>query len=453
MIAIALEPIDGRGPWKEYLCRACGLIYNERDGDTDSGIAPGTRFEDIPDDWCCPICGVRKQDFEPYERPAVRAPEGDANRPNLRQGKGGAVIIGAGIAGWAVAGELRKRDAHMPITLITQCAGDVYHKPELAIAFARGLSPEKLKRECGEEAAHRLNVRLVKQCTVVGLAPRFKKVRTTRGTFSYDHLVIAAGARAQVPQGLDPALCWRINHLQGWSGLHNALKDGTRQVAIIGTGMVGCELAEDLARAGHQVHLAGLTAEPMAGFLPAEAGARVRQGLEALGVRFMQMSALRKAVRLPHGRICLQLTAPDGSLLEQEVDQLVSAIGVATPSRLFQSAGLAFNNGLVVDAHTLQTSQAHIYALGDCISIDNAPCRFVEPILRQAETIAARLTGDMAQAYAHRPPAIRLKMRAAPILIEGQVCRDGEWRTLHQSAERLEMAQYRNGHITARLVA
>ena len=50
-----------------YICRACGLIYDEEKGDPDSGIAPGTRFEDIPDDWECPLCGVTKTDFEPFE--------------------------------------------------------------------------------------------------------------------------------------------------------------------------------------------------------------------------------------------------------------------------------------------------------------------------------------------------------------------------------------------------
>lgn len=49
---------------KKYECVACGYIYEEELGDPDSGIAPGTKFEDIPDDWLCPVCGVGKDDFE-----------------------------------------------------------------------------------------------------------------------------------------------------------------------------------------------------------------------------------------------------------------------------------------------------------------------------------------------------------------------------------------------------
>ena len=53
--------------WKQFICKACGLIYDEAKGDADSGLAPGTRFEDIPDDWACPLCGVTKADFEPHD--------------------------------------------------------------------------------------------------------------------------------------------------------------------------------------------------------------------------------------------------------------------------------------------------------------------------------------------------------------------------------------------------
>ncbi len=52
---------------KKYVCSVCGYVYDPEKGDPDSGIAPGTAFEDIPDDWTCPLCGVGKSDFEPAE--------------------------------------------------------------------------------------------------------------------------------------------------------------------------------------------------------------------------------------------------------------------------------------------------------------------------------------------------------------------------------------------------
>jgi rubredoxin len=53
--------------WKVYQCVVCGFIYDEEQGLPAEGIAPGTRWEDIPDDWKCPECGVGKQDFEMVE--------------------------------------------------------------------------------------------------------------------------------------------------------------------------------------------------------------------------------------------------------------------------------------------------------------------------------------------------------------------------------------------------
>jgi rubredoxin len=50
---------------KRYVCNACGWIYDPVVGDPDGGIAPGTLFEAIPEDWVCPQCGVGKSDFSP----------------------------------------------------------------------------------------------------------------------------------------------------------------------------------------------------------------------------------------------------------------------------------------------------------------------------------------------------------------------------------------------------
>jgi rubredoxin len=52
---------------KKYVCNLCGYIYDPKEGDPDSGIKPGTAFEDIPDDWSCPACGVAKDNFSPLD--------------------------------------------------------------------------------------------------------------------------------------------------------------------------------------------------------------------------------------------------------------------------------------------------------------------------------------------------------------------------------------------------
>lgn len=52
---------------KKYVCTVCGWIYDEAKGDPDNGIAPGTKFEDLPADYVCQVCGAGKDEFEVYE--------------------------------------------------------------------------------------------------------------------------------------------------------------------------------------------------------------------------------------------------------------------------------------------------------------------------------------------------------------------------------------------------
>ena len=48
----------------KYVCTVCGYGYDEAKGDPENGVAPGTKWEDVPSDWTCPLCGVGKDDFD-----------------------------------------------------------------------------------------------------------------------------------------------------------------------------------------------------------------------------------------------------------------------------------------------------------------------------------------------------------------------------------------------------
>ncbi|MCD6239585.1 MAG: rubredoxin [Thermotogae bacterium] len=58
------EDEKGDGKMKKYKCKVCGYVYDPEKGDPDSGIKPGTTFEELPDDWVCPVCGAGKEEFE-----------------------------------------------------------------------------------------------------------------------------------------------------------------------------------------------------------------------------------------------------------------------------------------------------------------------------------------------------------------------------------------------------
>jgi len=52
---------------KKYICDLCGYVYDPAEGDPDNGVQPGTAFEDVPEDWVCPLCGAPKSDFSPED--------------------------------------------------------------------------------------------------------------------------------------------------------------------------------------------------------------------------------------------------------------------------------------------------------------------------------------------------------------------------------------------------
>ncbi len=68
MTANVRDPMSANPqPFRTFMCLICGWIYDEEAGDADEGLAPGTRWEDVPMNWTCPECGARKDDFEMVE--------------------------------------------------------------------------------------------------------------------------------------------------------------------------------------------------------------------------------------------------------------------------------------------------------------------------------------------------------------------------------------------------
>ncbi len=51
----------------KYVCDVCGYVYDPAEGDVDNGVAAGTPFDKLPEDWVCPLCGAAKEDFSPEE--------------------------------------------------------------------------------------------------------------------------------------------------------------------------------------------------------------------------------------------------------------------------------------------------------------------------------------------------------------------------------------------------
>lgn len=407
---------EASAAWAQYICRACGLIYDESKGDEDSGLAAGTRFADIPEDWACPLCGVTKADFELYVDEPVISKRARARPSSVSKRGAGTVIIGAGRAGWQIAQALRAQDAAMPITMVTACNGDVYDKPLLSVAMARGLDVNKFPRETGQAAAQRLDVKLISNTQAVRITPTSCQLRTSRGTLRYQHLVLAHGAEpCSMPQ-YPAALCWRINHLQAYEKFRAALSQSgaSQRISVIGAGLVGCELANDLALGGHIVTLLDMATRPLASVLSPEQSAQLLEAWQKLPLSFIgnaKISAVEASQTSGEKKIT---TANDDVYF---VDHVVVATGLQTPNRLAQSAGLAWNNGINVHAQTLATNIPNIHALGDCIAFDGQVSRYIEPIGRQAKIIAARITHQPFAPYANARVPLRIKTTSLQLTV------------------------------------
>ena len=137
-------------------------------------------------------------------------------------------------------------------------------------------------------------------------------------------------------------MCWRINDLTSWTGLASQLKGGSKRILIVGAGMIGCELAEDLARAGHDVTLLDFQPKPLISLLPQVAAERLESGLTGLGIKFeggLSVSSIQttssgmKEVKTNCGKVF-------------EVDVVVAATGLNTEKRLAATGRLDFQNGI-----------------------------------------------------------------------------------------------------------
>ena len=309
-----------------------------------------------------------------------------------------------------------ERDPDLPITLIAGDAADVYPKPALSLAFGRGQGAADLISAFGADVADDLAVRLVPHAFATAIDASRRRVRTTRGSFDYDALVLAMGARPVEARTMPPDLCWRVNALDTWTKLHAVLSRGPARVAVIGAGLVGCELADDLAHAGHAVTVLDPAARPLTAWASAAQSQRLLDGWAALGVRFLPSSVIAGVERRSiGGRRVVVILGEDATFVDADV--VIAAIGLCIDTRLARTAGLSIDSGIAVDATTMATSVPGIYATGDCISIDGRPCRFIEPIARQAAAIAASIVGQPADPAAFQVPLVRLKSRSAPMTL------------------------------------
>ena len=381
----------------------------------------------------------------------------------------GIVIIGAGLAGWHVIDAIRAKDKDVPITLITTDSGDRYHKPMLTMAISQNKQASDLVRATGADAAKAAQVTLLANTQVTDIdaaaqtvqlisALRSDPVYTNYATISYDKLVLAMGAHPIFPKSLPEDLVWHVNHIERFGQLQEKLATGSQHIAIVGAGMVGTEIAEDLLKAGHEVTLIDLNDAPLSQMLPAKATARIAEAVKSQGINFLGGYQVTDVIRINDGSESERLQVSYEPLASNSeeiaahssdiklsdiliVDHVIASTGLTVDGTLPTAAGVEFNRrtGIEVDAPTLRTTTDNIYAIGDCMSINGVACRYVAPLRAQAATIADDILGLEHGGYEHKPPMIRLKNKAISVMVTGVPQAAGNWQVATETDDELIM--------------
>jgi NADPH-dependent 2,4-dienoyl-CoA reductase/sulfur reductase-like enzyme/nitrite reductase/ring-hydroxylating ferredoxin subunit len=301
------------------------------------------------------------------------------------------VIVGGGAAGFAAAEMLRRREFRGSIVMLSKEAAPPVDRPNLSKDYLAGSAPEDWLPLRPDDFYREADIDLRLGAVVSSIDPKARELVTSGGTVRYDRLLLATGAEP-VPLAIPGARQIPVRTLRSLADCRAIIEDteGAHRALVIGASFIGLEVAASLRSRGIDVHVVAPEAIPMERILGAEMGRFVRALHEEHGVVFH----LGDTVAAIDGR---RATLESGESLT--IDFAVVGIGVKPRLALAQSAGLALDRGVVVDAY-LETSAPGIYAAGDIArwpdphSGENIRVEHWVVAERQGQTAACNMLGD-----------------------------------------------------------
>lgn len=354
------------------------------------------------------------------------------------------VIVGAGMAAYALAREIRKRDPATPLALVTADAGTVYSKPLLSNALAAGRASDQLASADAAAMAAMLGIVVLPHTRVTGIDTAARAIDTTAGRLGYGRLVLALGAGARRPQ-LDGDAAhdvMAIDHLDDYTLLRRRLDALGRpaHIAILGAGLAGCEFAEDFAAAGHRVTLVDPARRPLAHLAPPPLALALLRAWRPLPIALRQGRAVSVQRDGDGDTTGLRLQLDDGAVLA--ADLALAAIGSRPNLALARDSGLETARGILVDGYG-RASAPDVYALGDCAEYRSATGGLLRPgvtaLQAAARAIAATLCG--APTPIEDDPVLTLKSPLCPMaLCPPPAGVAGEWQL--RSADQRMVARF-----------
>ncbi|WP_417700306.1 nitrite reductase large subunit NirB [Pseudophaeobacter sp.] len=295
------------------------------------------------------------------------------------------VVIGAGMASGRVLEHLFESNADFDVTLFNAEERGNYNR----IMLSPVLSGEKTYEDIVTHDADWYEVNNV-TCHfgthVTAIDRQAKTVASTKGTTSYDKLLIATGSAPFIipVQGKDLPGVITYRDLDDTNAMIQAAETGGKAV-VIGGGLLGLEAAAGLAERGMEVTVLHLMGHLMERQLDEAAGFLLRRDLEKRGIT-VKCRASTKAI-IGEGKVEAVLLEDNERL---EADLVVMAVGIRPETRLATDAGLEVARGIEVGAQ-LQTSDPDIFAVGECVEFDGQLFGLVAPLYDQAKVLAHSL--------------------------------------------------------------
>ena len=309
------------------------------------------------------------------------------------------VIVGSGIAGVSFAEKYRAISKDTEIIMVTREADGYYSRPLLSRGFTKeDIEQSIILKTFGKLRENGINVITGTAITAIDRSRRtvtmVEKENVQEQQLTYDRLILAQGSAAFIPPPFrqDGELFFSLNSLTDLKALRQFrgkfLTQGLQpHWAIIGGGLIGCEVASDLAVAGDKVTLFHAMDRLMERQLVSEDSELLQQVLENSGIKVLlnqQVSGFTKQ----HEQFGVKTDVV--SLF----DALIVSCGFKPRTELAANAGLEVGRGIKVNQF-LQTSDEHIYALGDVAELPNGKLyAFILPIRNQAIWLAGFLTGQ-----------------------------------------------------------
>ena len=314
-------------------------------------------------------------------------------------------VIGSGIAGVTFAEEIRKLDRQLHVTLITRETCGYYSRPLLSHCFSRGDIETKIVLK-SLDALATSGIAVESGAEVSQLDRSTKTLQFHKGgeehSLGYDKLVLATGSDALVPPPfrLQAGLFHVLNSFDDLVALRRLrekiiARHSRPRWAVIGGGLIGCEISADLAKAGDGVVLFHALPRLMERQLVKEDSATLLTLLrETIGVEVL----LDQAVQGFSGAGTDLSVGLAGDTV-QGFHGIIVACGFQPRIELAQAVGLETRRGIVVDEF-LATSDPDVYAIGDSAELPEGRLyAYVTPVRSQALWLAKHLLGLDAGAW------------------------------------------------------